>query len=571
MLIEHSKLTNDRVSDSITGGGCGAMRRESQTTPGWWPMSTGKTLALAFVAILLLSTLGAANVVVATERTALNGDYVSNTLSEEGFYDDVADETQESIQSEIAEVSPSDSEAIPSGFDIGQLDAEELAEESVPEEYIREQASANIDRVFDYLHGERSDLSLQVDTEGLKANVASAVTEQVEDVDPAVVLDESAVALPGTNYEIDGYLARQMIQSEASYERIQNDFHDRYSAQERDRIASDGKDRARDRTEDATSQYATGITEGTIAIQSAMIDGLATDMSYDEFEARYESGKQQLADGAGQAAVDQVDEQLGEEVSTSQWLDSELEDGLQSSRSYVQQMDTMQLVLPIVSLLLIALLYGISRTWQTTAKVSGTVFVIAGVLAFGITLVQRAMLDLVEDRAQSAVDGNEVVGMDLVTNFFQGIFDTLASQSLLLVVLGVVLIGLVYADRRGYLVDIKQQVAASGVTSGGEAARPPQEAQPPQGNHGQPGQPNRSPGQQSSAQPTGESLGQQPQGQHTSGQQSPDQQPQGQQSPGQQDGATAASDGSADSSQQPAGEDEGSEPNENAEDTDDQQ
>lgn len=485
-------------------------------------MSAGKNLAIVLIAILLLVTVGAANSVVATERTALNAQYTNNTLESVGFYDSVTRVTQDNIQSEVESASIQQSDSIPQGFDVGQIDANQLAEESVPESYIQSQASDNIEHVFAYLHGDRVDLNIEIDAEPLKENVASAVSGQIENIDATSLLDDASTRLPGTNYRIDSNLAQSMLQSKSQYQRVQNRFHARYDSQQRQQIASDGKEQVRQRARDATSQYTAGITRGTITIQEALIDGLATDMSYREFRDEYQRGKAQLGDGAGQAVVNQINDRIGDQVSTSQWLDGGIKSELSGAQSYTQTTDTLELALPLASLLLIALLYGLSRSWQRTAKVTGGVFVVAGGFALVAVLIQSVAMSFVKDYAQQFVNGHEVVGMDLVTTFIQGIFDTLAAQSMMLVVAGIALVGLVYADNRGYLDDAKRQLGGVASGTGGAGGRvrqgqPPQ-GQPPQNQQDQPPQ-NQ---QQHSAEPADSSRdatdGQPTDGQSESGQ-----------------------------------------------------
>ena len=465
-------------------------------------MSGNDSLAVAGVALLLLLTVGAGNVVITAERTALNGDYASETLESEGFYEAVTEEARRNIESDVGDFSPEQSDQIPSGIAFSQLDAGELATDAVPASYIESQSSQNIDRLFAYLHGDRSDLVLRIDARPLKENVADAVTEQVSDVDASALLDSAPVELGDGGTTVDSSMLAQLLESESSYQQAKSDFQDQYTAQERERIASEARSEASQQTQEATAQYNQQITDGTITIQHAVIDGLATDMSYREFRSQYESGKDRIADGAGQAAADQLDQEIGDEITGDELLGPEAENRLQDASGVVQTMDALQLALPIAALLLIALLYGITRAWQRTARVTGKTLVVVGALALVVVLVQSVLLGVVENRVESQVRGNEVVGMDLVTSFVEGIFEALAVQSGLLIVLGLVLIGLVFADRRGYLDGVKQTLGASptGTGAGGGQARqrPPQSQQPPGEQHGQ--QP---------TQPTGRSIAQQ--------------------------------------------------------------
>ena len=487
-------------------------------------------LAVAGVAVLLLLTVGGANMVLTAERTALNGDYVSDTLESENVYESLTDEAQATIRTEIEDFSPENSQRVPNSFDVSYLDAQALAAESLPESYVRAQASQNVDRVFDYLHGERSEPGLRIDTDPLRANVSEAVSEQVEAADPVALLNDASFTVEG--YEVDGALAREMYESRARYQAYRSDIRARTDAQQRDELNSDAKSDARARARQATGQYNQQITQGTITVQEAVIDGLTDDeMTYEEFQSAYDAGRSQLAEGVGQAAGEEIDSQ----VSTSDFVDAELESTLQDTRGYVQTIDTLQIALPVVALLLIALLYGITRAWRPTVDVTGRVLVVAGAIGLVAVLVQSVLLGIAEDRVGSQFQNSDVVGMDLLTNFVEGVFEALTIQSSVLVALGLVLVGLVYADENGYLDDVKRTIGIQPAPAGGSTAnassqyrqQPPRE-QPPQGQ-----QPREQPEPQP-RQPTGRSIArqgpQQSQSEHDRSagdqpQQQPDEQP----------------------------------------------
>jgi len=466
-------------------------------------------LAVAGVAVLLLLTVGAANVVVTAERTALNGEYVSDTLESGGVYESLTEEAQETIQSEIESFSPENSQQVPDGVDFSDLDARALADEAVSEPYVRSQANENVDRAFAYLHGDRSEPNLRIDTEPLQANVSAAVSEQVEAVDPAALLNDASFRVEG--YEVDGSLAQEMYQSRAGYQAYRSDIRARTDPQEREEINSEAKAEARSRAQQATGQYNQQITQGTITIQEAVIDGLTDDrMTYEEFRNAYDAGRTQISDGAGQAAASEIDERVGGEITPSELADGELGSTLEDARGYVQLMDTLQLALPIAALLLIALLYGIARAWQPTANVVGKVFVTAGVFALVAVLVQSVLLGIVEDRVGSQLENNDVVGVDLVTSLVEGVFETLTIQSGLLVVTGLVLLGVVYADENGHLDGLKRSIGIEPTAAGGPAGRvqprqqSPTQRQSPQEQPPIQGQPDRQP-----RQPTGRSIARQ--------------------------------------------------------------
>jgi len=511
-------------------------------------------------------TVGIANVVVTAERTALNGEYVSDTLESEGVYESLTDEAQATIQSDIEGFSPENSQQVPQGVDFSDLDARALAEDAVSETYVRSQANENVDRVFAYLHGDRSEPGLRIDTGPLKANVSDAVSQQVEAVDPAALLNDASFQVEG--YEVDGSLAQELYQSRARYQAYRSDVRARTDAQERDEINGEAKADARARAQQATGQYNATITQGTIAIQEAVIDGLTDDaMTYEEFRNAYDAGRAQIADGAGQAAASEIDDRVGDEISPSELTNGELGSTLEDARGYVQLMDILQLALPIAALLLIALLYGIVRAWQPTANVVGKVFVTAGVFALVAVLIQSVLLGIVEDRIGSQLENNDVVGIDLVTSLVEGVFEALTVQSSVLVAFGLVLLGVVYADENGYLDGLKRSLGIGSTVAGGPAG--PAQSQARQQPPTQEQLPQEQPPTQGQAQ-RGQSP---PQGQSSQGQQPAQEQPEPQ--PRQPTGRSVARQGPPDArpeQEQPSGGmPEAQQPHEQSEATPDEQ
>jgi hypothetical protein len=510
-------------------------------------MSAGRKFALLVVAILLVTTVGAANVVMTAEKTALNAEFVDQSLTEEDGYSQLRSVTVDAIDEEVQNASPTESDRIPGSLS-ERINTTAIVREAVTEEYVRNQSQANLYRLYDYLHGERASPDLRVDLVPLKASLADAVGDEVGSVDLSTLVDEYAPSTESVPIEISGNRFSRMRASESGYQEVRRAFRDevravlferlrseepgllleavginpnQYSsdaerrqavddneAEIRQRIreltrqganndikqrfdrelaerADDAKDRVRQETRERTGEFSPNVTQAAIDIQVAVIDGLATDTSYQEFSTRIDSAEQTLINEASRLARQQINEEVPDNISAAEQLSPSDREQLTTLSNRVQQVDSVNGALPIVALVLVALLYLVSRSLETTALTTGLALGgVGGASYAGATLAQSPVEDVIREQ----ISGEDVQAIqELAIGLVGQTLGVLQSQSLLLLVAGVVLVALAIASRLGAFAGLRERVGGQESGAGaGTAAGHDHSAQPSDGQQGQP-------------------------------------------------------------------------------------
>lgn len=478
-------------------------------------MSIARKAGLVVLVLLLVSTVGAANVVTTTERTVLNKEFVDQSLAEENGYSQLRNATVDAVTDQVEQVNPGQSDQIPSVIQ-NSIDTRRIVEDAVTEGYVRNQSRANLFRLYDYLHGKRSDLVLRTDLAPLKDRLADAVGDQVSDVNVGDLVEQYAPVTEEIPVNVTGDRIRKMRSSQSGYREARQQFRDdvrevvldrlvdeafqkasndellvligedprQYTEAEKEQIVTaredqirqalrqrivegeDGrlqkeidqelteradaaKQRIREETPQATQQFSDNVTRAAVDLQLAVVDGLATNTSYQEFSSRMDTAESALADEASRLAAKQIDEQVPDNISVTEQLAPQDRQQLDRLANNVQTLDTVSLVLPILAVVLVGLLYVVSRSLETTALASGIGVGVVGLLSFvGASLASGPVETVI--RNQVSGDGVQAIE-DIAVGFVEQILGTLTAQSLLLLVAGLVLIGLGVAVNRGYL------------------------------------------------------------------------------------------------------------------------
>lgn len=168
--------------------------------------------------------------------------------------------------------------------------------------------------------------------------------------------------------------------------------------------------------------------------------------------------------GAGSASVP-----VGEELTLPAGARAEARDGLDPVAGYVQQVGLLTLLLPLVILLLAGVSYWVTRSVESTAKIAGSSFLLAGLFGFLMpTLLKNTTLQF----AKQSFGGEDAPGItDGAFRVVEGFFGTIAAQSLVLLVVAAGLYGVAYADRTGRLDPLKARLAEA-VGSDGAGSHP---------------------------------------------------------------------------------------------------
>ena len=491
-------------------------------------MSAAQKLGIVVLALLLITTVGAANVVMTSERTVLNAEFVDQSFAEEDGYSQLRSQVIDAVDNEVAQANPTQSDQIPQAIQ-RNINITAIVADAVTESYIRNQSRQNLFRLYDFLHGDRPDLVLQVDLEPLKDSLAEAVGEQVRDINISTLVDEFAPATDTIPIEITGERIQTMRASQSGYQEVRASFRDelrnilferlrqeepallleaigedprQYSSDAERRQAVDrneqeikqqireltqrgadnsinerfeqelqervalAKDRVRQETREATSQFSENVTTAAIDVQLALIDGLATDTSYEEFTNRVSAAEEQLANEASRLAAQQIDREVPDTISAADELSQQDRQQLTMLSNRVQQVDTANTFLPVLALILIGLIYLVTRSLGTTALTAGISIALVGV---GTFVGARLVGGPVEDFIRNQISGQDTQAIrDLAVGLVDRLLGVLSRQSLLLAVVGVVLILVWVADRQGYLDNLRggNQAGAAGTAAG---------------------------------------------------------------------------------------------------------
>jgi hypothetical protein len=509
-----------------------------------------RKLGVFVIVLMLTTTIASANVITATHRTVLDPDYVSNSLDDAGAYEGVQDIIESRVNDSFSGTGQF-SDLISSALD-----------DVVTEQYVRSQANANINRTYGYLHGNRGELNISIDTTPLKTNAVGAVEDTIRNESIADLYDtfagdsteESVGEGASVSDVIDPETISQMTESKQQYQAAREDFRsgireevittaaDRryenasnderlsliiedynpreYSEAEKERMVADNetrirsaiRDRVREEQGDAINETVdrrldgfvgqaenqtsgnaeSNVTAAAAELQLTIVQGLAGDMSYDEFSSELEGDRDTLATAVGTRIEGELDDSVSDRLSLTDELGPETEQQLSDARGTVQLLDTLGTVLPVAVLVLVGLIFLLTRSIKATLNNFGRSLFLVGLPTFvGIQLLSgqiKNFVPSVDDGMQPIVDGLVGVIGDML--------GVLGSQSLWVMVGGMLLIVTSWA--------IKPDSEGDG-DSGGTASQAATTQTPPDGDAGASEEPAESGESENPSEPAGES------------------------------------------------------------------
>ncbi|WP_181686919.1 hypothetical protein [Halorhabdus salina] len=447
-------------------------------------MSLGRRIGLGLAGVVLIVALVGSNAFITAGQTALSADYVTETLEDEDAYAEATDVLEEQISNEIGAVDFNAGGSLPAQIDASGVEPEQLVDDALTESYVRTQTNQNIEAIYAFLHGETDALLLEVDLVPVKSNFAEAVTEGMIAVDAPALADVAADQVDGAGGQIDATTVEGLLESESSFQQTRAEFQ---------ASLPDGADlntvneQLKSDLETATRQeiggYDQGITDAAVDFEFATVDALTGDLTYQKYSQKVESLKKDIAERAQVIVQDRLDQELPNTLSLTENMDADARDRLDTAAGGVQLVDLLTLVLPGLALLLIGVLAVVTRSPWTVGRTAGASSLIAGITGFLPALLARDPLTSAIRDAIGGPDGQRFA--DVAVALVDGIFAQLRTQSLLLLVVGIVLLALVFADKRGYFDGVRQQLgfgpAPRGVGAGGSR----QAAQRPRGQAGQ--------------------------------------------------------------------------------------
>ncbi len=374
-------------------------------------------VALVLVGVILVATVAGGNLAVAADRTVLDSDHVIQQMDEEGLFAEQGDEFRDTVADEID--SGIQGLSLPPGIGLGEFDSETTAEESVTTDYVREQTTNNIERLYAFLQGDRDEVSFVLDITTVKRSVAESVARDIV-VDTPTLIGESTDRL-------DREQIAALESDEESFQEAQEDLSDR----EVQALKAD--------VESTTEEggYTTALTDALVSLQFTVVDGLAGELTYDEYTSQLTASEDDLKTALGDEAVADIDDTVT--------LDEEEESGEALSRAAdaVQLIETLVVALPALALVLVGVIGALTRDIARTARTAGGALVGAGLLGAVAGFVAPGFV------VPDTEDADPVA--DALVATVESFFETLGTQSILLVVGGAILVGVAVAQRRGYL------------------------------------------------------------------------------------------------------------------------
>lgn len=448
-------------------------------------MGLAQRFGIFAVVLLLVATIGAGNAVVASHRTVLDPGFVKSSLDDENAYDTAIEVA--ATEGPLAATDSTD-ESQPAVI-------RNATERIATPEYLKNQTEPNVNRVYAYFHGSSDNLTVVIQTEPLVDRTDDAVEATVANATVRELVTAFGVPLPSVGPVNQSLLlgltdgpesyrdSREQLRSSVrdrlvtslvnqSFQQSSNDEllslviddydPDEYTDEEKTQLVNDRESEIRtairDRIErergdeidqevatqlndtrttlkDDLAAPETGLGEDVDAAASNLtvvfVDGLlAPNYTYDSFRTDLDTRKAELGGALGDAVQSRLDEQLDDEIRP--FSDANLEDqqAVQRARQAVQILDGLGVALPAFAVLLLVVLRLLANTWATTALWSGVATAVGGAPLFVATLFQDRLAETIRTGSESAA------AADLAVALVAGLLDVVATQSLILIVVG---------------------------------------------------------------------------------------------------------------------------------------
>jgi hypothetical protein len=392
-------------------------------------VSAARTLGVVVVGILLTATLAGANASVAAERTALDQQYVIETFEDEGVSERIGSDLRGDIATQIDQAGQQ--RPIPAGVTV-TLDGGAVANRSVTDEFVAGEVSRNVGVVISYLRGNRETLTLTTNVAAVKTEVRAAIIDGTD-------IDTPELIAANTD-RISAERVAALNESEQSYREAQVDLSD----QERTEVQSEIEQSADQQLGNDSQELSAAVSK----LPGTVLDGLTGEVSYEEYTDQLAADERAIKIAIADFAL----EELPDEQSLVNGTSS-AESDLEPIRSGVGLVVLFSWLGPLLAVVLVGGLYAISRSLDTTAMATGVALAVAGVLGAGVAYIVGPRV--VRSTEPSAEADPIVAGLTAVVN---GTLATIGRQSAVLLVAGILLVGVVLADRRGLLDRVRSRL-----------------------------------------------------------------------------------------------------------------
>jgi len=465
-------------------------------------VSLVRKFAVVVLTLLLTSTLVTGNLLAAVHLTVLDPTFVQNTVEEEGGYDLVENATVEVATSQVQSVETGGSTDISAIVDteslvrdaVDQSYLENQTERNVDRLYAYLHGNSETANLTVETAPLKDDVEAAVEAQIRNATVAELLEQT----------DANLTALSGSSLPVtvDQTTVERMTANESGYEAVKQNVRDGvreavldravqtaweetsndeklylvipdydprdYSEAEKERMVADNETEIRttlrERIErergdeidqgvnetlaqanetlapDGTDQE--GIAGATAELQAAFVQGLTTDMTYDEFQSELDAAKARAAVAVGDRTGAALDEQLPDRISllppeeasggTGDSAQQGPRQALEQAQNAVTWIDRIAIALPILALVLVGLVYFVTRSLQTVAGSLGVSLLVAGLpIYLSLGFVQSTAERQVEQLLLSG-DPNQLVqaGTELLLGVLDQLFGRVGTISL---------------------------------------------------------------------------------------------------------------------------------------------
>lgn len=429
-------------------------------------MVTGSQVAVGLFALaIVVATLGATAAITA-DRTVLDESHVTETAQDEQFFEQMTADFAEGADQEL------DNET-PTGITV---DGDWLGD-ALDEQHLADEFEANLGALFAFLHGDADSLELSVDMGPIADDLA--VTSDHVTVDTATLADEIEVEGDDYDFEVDGEMITRQRSGQAEYDAVRQEIRDDIREQlaeespvfdDPDDVPEEAVDEAMDELNEelrmeAESNAREGLgddaDEGTVdaAVQHqfVVIDGL-TDRTYDN-QATYAEELSTAETEFEAALADEIAREFqaaltdeGDQLTVGEEIEEDLDDDeLSTIETALNGISIATWALPLLVVVLIVGILSLTGSVQSTAMATGIAFGIAGIIGAVVGFVGGSMATDELEAALANDDELPAAGADTAVALVDSVFSTVVVYALPVAVLGIVLVGVAYADRAGYV------------------------------------------------------------------------------------------------------------------------
>lgn len=474
---------------------------------------------LAVVGLLLFAVVGAANAVVAVDRTALNPEYAIETVAEEDGYTVARNLTASRVSSRLNETTLGDRRVV----DTADPETERAIREAIPRSYVKRETDDAVRSVYAYLTGRSSNLTVRANLSPLAETVSAALADRAIAGQTGQFAGTTTVR--NTTVRVDDDTVERLRAGPESYESVRvgiavdivlnsttprqqlslvgieaDDYSDREAAraaqrrepairsrlretlagtpaevrvagrtidiagavrERRPAIRRDICERTRERLGASApprrvcdgdgsghpeNTPVDNLTAAAVQSQYVVLDGLLRPRyDYATFDADATAAERRVR-AAVEALIRERTEPSGSVTVGLQDLGSQDRETLRRTRAVLKHVDTAIPVLGLLALALSGVVYLITRSVSSTARVVGVVVAVDGAVSYGTLAVVDAVY-LSEIRRLAAEPGAAAPARISVA-LVDGVYTTLRAQSLVLLAVGVGLVLAVALARR---------------------------------------------------------------------------------------------------------------------------